>query len=268
MQHIFISGAGSGLGLALARVYAARGDVVALADVRSDRLDAALAELAPGEHVKILLDVGNDESFSNAASHLAKLWPKLDVLINNAGVASSGDFLDTSMAEWDRVMNLNVSSVQRGCKFLLPMMLPNKRGVIINVASFAGLAAAPDTGVYGVSKAAVLAYSEILRGQLFAHGLTVSCLCPSFFQTNLLESFAPGHDRMRRAATKMMETGALSANDVAEYTVRESERSTFLLLPHPDTRMKWRIKRWLPEYYFKKVLQMTQRLSLKPGKAA
>ena len=267
MQYVFISGAGSGLGLALAKVYAARGDVVALADIRPDRLDAALAELAPGAHVKILLDVGSDDSYIAAANQLAKIWPKLDVLINNAGVASSGDFVETSMAEWDRVMNLNVTSVQRGCKFLLPMMLPNQRGLIINVASFAGLAAAPDTGVYGVSKAAVLAYSEILRGQLFAHGLKVSCLCPSFFQTNLLESFAPGHDRMRRAATKMMESGALNANDVARFAVSESERSTFLLLPHPDTRIRWRLKRWLPEYYFKRLLQMTQRFSLKPSKS-
>jgi NAD(P)-dependent dehydrogenase (short-subunit alcohol dehydrogenase family) len=279
MKTVFISGAGSGLGAALARRYADLGAHVIVADLNIERAQETLASLSGSGHSALQMDVANAIDWEHAVKHVQANYAGLDVLINNAGIASSGDFLDTTQTEWDRVIAINLTSIQLGCKSFLPMLLKKRtslaeqatrqtslaeqatrqRCLVINTASFAGLAGAPDTGVYGVTKAAVVAYSEILRGQVFAHGLHVACLCPSFFKTNLLESFAPGHDRMRKAANQLMEQSALNADDVARFAIDQAEKGVFLLLPHPDTRTKWRLKRFLPELYFKKMLKMLKR---------
>jgi NAD(P)-dependent dehydrogenase (short-subunit alcohol dehydrogenase family) len=258
-KSVFITGAGSGLGAALATQYANRGARVIVADLNAERAQQTLASLAGDGHQAIAMDVANLEDWQRAAQMTQQHFGDLDVLINNAGIASSGDFIETSEAEWDRVVAINLTSIQLGCKTMLPLMLKRRGGLVINTASFAALAGAPDTGVYGVTKAAVLAYSEILRGQVYAQGLHVACLCPSFFKTNLLESFAPGHDRMRKAATQLMENSSLSADDVARFAIEQAEKGVFLLLPHKDTRLSWRLKRWLPETYFKKMLKMLKR---------
>jgi short-subunit dehydrogenase len=258
-KTVVITGAGSGLGRALALNYAKRGARVAVVDLLVERAQETLALLAGDQHIAIEMDVAQASDWQRVAAQLQSEFGAISVLINNAGIASSGDFLDTSDGEWDRVVAINLTSVQRGCKAIMPLMLGARGGLIINTASFAGLAGAPDTGVYGVTKAAVLAYSEILRGQLYARGLHVACLCPSFFKTNLLESFAPGHDRMRKAASYLMERSELSATDVAEFAISQAEKGVFLLLPHKDSRSRWRIKRWLPEFYFKQMLKLLQR---------
>lgn len=263
-RHVVITGAGSGLGRELALVYARRGDRVAVIDIDGKRADTVCAELnALGVgHSAHALDVSDAQAWIELRRKLQQRFEHIDVLINNAGIASSGDFIDTSVDEWQRVMTINTTSVHLGCHTLLPLMIGRRGGMVINTASFAGLANAPDTGVYGVAKAAVVAYSEILRGQLYAHGLHVAVVCPSFFQTNLLESFTQGHDRMKKAATKLMEQSAISAQDVAEFTVREAEKGVFLLLPHKETVKMWRAKRWLPEWYFKRMLAMLKRNKL------
>ncbi len=258
-KTVVITGAGSGLGRALALNYAARGARVAVVDLLVERAQETLALLTGSNHIAIEMDVAQNADWQRVAAQLKAEFGAVSVLINNAGIASSGDFLDTSDAEWDRVVAINLTSIQRGCKTILPLMLGARGGLIINTASFAGLAGAPDTGVYGVTKAAVLAYSEILRGQLYARGLHVACLCPSFFKTNLLESFTPGHDRMRKAAAQLMERSELNAADVAEFAISQAEKGVFLLLPHKDSRSRWRIKRWLPELYFKQMLKLLKR---------
>src|SRR3546814_1320155 len=93
-------------------------------------------------------------------------WPGVvDVLINNAGIASGGPLIGTDMGEWHRLLNINLLSVVRGCQAFLPAMLAAGRGQIINTASFAGLAGAPNIMTYGVSKAAVVTLSEQLRAE-------------------------------------------------------------------------------------------------------
>ena len=218
-----------------------------------------MALLSGSGHIAIEMDVADAKDWQIVAAQLKSEFDSVSVLINNAGIASSGEFLDTTDAEWDRVVAINLTSIQRGCKAILPLMLSARGGLIINTASFAGLASAPDTGVYGVTKAAVVAYSEILRAQLYARGLHVACLCPSFFKTNLLESFGAGHERMHKAAKALMERSALTASDVAEFAISHAEAGEFLLLPHKESRSHWRVKRWMPEYYFKKMLKMLKR---------
>lgn len=259
VKTVVITGAGSGLGRELAINYAKRGARIAVVDLLVERAQETLALLSGSGHIAIELDVADAKDWQQVAAQLKAEFDTVSVLINNAGIASSGEFLDTTDAEWDRVVAINLTSIQRGCKAILPLMLGARGGLIINTASFAGLASAPDTGVYGVTKAAVVAYSEILRAQLYARGVHVACLCPSFFKTNLLESFGPGHERMHKAAKALMERSALTASDVAEFAISRAQAGEFLLLPHKDSRSQWRVKRWMPEFYFKKMLKMLKR---------
>lgn len=258
-KNVLITGAGSGLGREMAIYYASQGARVVVADLLIERAEQTVGLLSAGNHIAVEIDVANVQMWQALAARLRSELGTLQVLINNAGIASSGDFLDTTENEWDRVIAINLTSVQHGCKSMLPLMLGERGGVIINTASFAGLAGAPDTGIYGVAKAAVVAYSEILRGQVYARGIHVACLCPSFFKTQLLESFSPGHDRMRKAASQLMERSELNATDVAKFAVDRAHAGDFLLLPHKESRTRWRMKRWLPEFYFKKMLQMVKR---------
>jgi NAD(P)-dependent dehydrogenase (short-subunit alcohol dehydrogenase family) len=255
-KSVFITGAGSGLGREMALYYAARGDRVCVADLSKARAQETLAMLDGTGHFALEMNVAEQSDWKKSVTKVKSKFGALSVLVNNAGVASSGDFLDLEDAEWDRVLAVNLTSVQRGCKAMLPLMLPQGAGLILNTASFAGLAGAPNTGVYGLTKAAVVAYSEILRGQLYERGIHVACLCPSFFKTNLLESFTAGHDDMRLAAAKMMERSSLNAADVARYAIEHAERGEFMLLPHSECRTQWRAKRWFPEFYFKQMLRL------------
>jgi NAD(P)-dependent dehydrogenase (short-subunit alcohol dehydrogenase family) len=258
-KTVVITGGGSGLGRELALQYAKAGARVAVLDLSAANAEATRALLPGDGHLALTMDVTQAPDWQRCVAQIQAEFGALSVLINNAGVASSGDFLETSDSEWDRLLAVNLTSVQRGCKSMLPLMLGKPGALIINTASFAGLANAPDTGVYGVTKAAVVAYSEILRGQLFARGIHVACLCPSFFKTNLLDSFAPGHDRMRKAAAMLMERSELSAADVARFAIARAEAGEFLLMPHKDSRQRWRVKRWFPEFYFRQMLKLLKR---------
>jgi short-subunit dehydrogenase len=264
-KKFLITGGASGLGLAMAEVCAARSDALWLLDNNPARLKEAKAKLSkdfPDVELHVdVLDVGDSAAWNKLAKKVQKKWGQLDALINNAGIASSGDFVETSDEEWHRVVRVNQDSVHFGTRAMLPLMLPQRAGLIINTASFAGLAGAPDTGVYGVTKAAVVAYSEILRAQLHTHKIHVACLCPSFFPTNLLESFSADaqHQRMQKAAQKLMQQSQIKAKDVAQFALRNAEKGVFLLLPHPETRTHWRMKRWFPERYFHGMLKFLKR---------
>jgi NAD(P)-dependent dehydrogenase (short-subunit alcohol dehydrogenase family) len=258
-KRVLITGGGSGLGLAMAQFCAERGDRVFIADIQAERAQTALAALPGKGHIAFAMDVTSTSDWQQAHNMVQQEFGGLDILINNAGVASSGQFIEVSDAEWDRVVAINQTAVHKGCRSMLPLLLPTRGGLIINVASFAGLAGAPDLGAYGVTKAAVVAYSEILRAQLWDKFIHVAVLCPSFFQTNLLQSFAPGHERMQDVAAKLMQKSKHSAADVAAFTITQAQAGRFLLLPHEDTHMRWRIKRWFPEYYFRSLLKFFKR---------
>jgi NAD(P)-dependent dehydrogenase (short-subunit alcohol dehydrogenase family) len=255
-RRVLITGAGSGLGRELALCYARRGERVACVDLYADRAEETLRLLPGGGHLALVADVGSDAAMAALKGQVMGAWNGLDVLVNNAGIACGGECAHTSGAEWQRTMNINLMGVVRGVREFVPMMEAQGQGRVINVASFAGLAGAPGLGAYGVSKAAVVALSEGMRAELFTKGIHVSVLCPSFFKTNLLESFQGSTDApLKHIAAKLMETSPINAADVARYTVEQSERGRFLLLPHRDTRSRWWLKRWFPALYFKELLR-------------
>jgi NADP-dependent 3-hydroxy acid dehydrogenase YdfG len=254
---VLITGAGSGLGRALARCYAAAGYAVGCADIRLDRATDTAAELGGDPHVPFECDVGDDASIEGLRDAVFARWPALDVLINNAGVASGGTLIDSTPSEWQWMLNINLLGVVRGCRAFLPAMLRRRSGHIINTASFAGLAGAPGLMTYGVAKAGVVALSEQLRAELHPHGIAVSVICPSFFKTNLCENFQ-GNARMRDTALKLMDKARESAEDIAAAVFAEAERRRFLIVPTARERWLWRLKRLLPAYYFKKLIEIAE----------
>jgi short-subunit dehydrogenase len=133
-------------------------------------------------------------------------------------------------------------------------MLERKRGCILNTASFAGLAGAPSMMSYGVSKAAVVALSEQLRAEVHGSGVSVSVACPAFFQTRLLENWR-GDERMKAFAETMMRGGKDTLDGVADSIFAAAERGDFLILPTRNEPKYWRMKRWFPNMYFRKLMK-------------
>jgi NADP-dependent 3-hydroxy acid dehydrogenase YdfG len=263
-KRALITGAGSGLGLALAKRYARAGYVIAVADLNADRAEAAVAALKainPG-HFSVTVDVADANSVEAMRATVAEHWPEgFDVLINNAGVATAGSVAESSLADWHWVIGINLMGVVHGMKAFAPMFQRRQRGHIISTASFAGIAGAPGIASYGTTKAAVIALSEGLRGEMHPHGVKVSVVCPSFFKTNLLETARGPDDRFRKWVTGVMERAKESADDIADYVFTAAERGEFMIIPTAPERLRWRLKRFLPNYYFKKLMQMFTKVS-------
>lgn len=257
-ERVLITGAGSGLGRALAQRYAARGAAVCCADIRRDRAEETVAQLGGEPHFAVEVDIATDESFAALHDAVRARWETPDIVVNNAGVSAGGGILEAPMAEWQWMLNVNLLGVVRGCRTFLPGMLAQGRGRIINVASFAGLAGAPNIMTYGVAKGGVVTLSEQLRAEVAAKGIAVSVACPSFFKTNLLENWAQGGQRMKAFAQRLMDTAKESADDIAAELIAQSERGKFLVLPTRAERLRWRLKRFLPEVYFRQLLKMAR----------
>jgi len=261
-RRVLITGAGSGLGRALAQRYAASGAVVACVDLDLQRAEETVAQLVGKGHIALQADVGSDASMAELQRDVDARWGGVDVLINNAGIASGGPLVGSTMQEWREVLEINLLGVVRGCQAFLPGMLARGHGQVINTASFAGLAGAPNIMSYGVSKAGVVTLSEQLRAEVAAQGVRVSVICPAFFRTNLLESWR-GDPRMRKFGEKMMDNAVDTLDGVADAVFAAAERGRFLILPTRREPLRWRIKRWFPEYYFRKLCALTRR----PGPA-
>jgi short-subunit dehydrogenase len=260
-KRVLITGAGSGLGRALAFCFAENGWRVACADIRLDRAQDT-ARLITGFGVgamALTVDVGKDDSVEEMRDEILAAWDGVDVVVNNAGVASAGSVAQASLDDWRWTLNINLMGVVRGCRAFLPTLMEQGEGHIVNIASFAGIANAPRMAAYSASKSGVISLSECLRGELAttASAVRVSVVCPAFFQTNLMDSArAPEGDKT--VAKKLMATSGDSADVVAQHIYKAMLRGQFLILPTKHETMRWRIKRFLPEVFFRKLVSVVR----------
>ena len=254
-RRVLITGAGSGLGRGLALRYARHGARMACVDVIGARAEETRAMLPGSGHLAFTADVGSDESMQALHEAVQREWGGVDVLVNNAGIASGGPMTETTMAEWDRVLNIDLLSVVRGCRLFVPGMVERGHGQVLSTASFAGLAGAPGMMTYGVAKAAVVALSEQLRAEMHGKGVAVGVICPAFFKTNLCET-AIGNPKVAQLAQKLMERAPDTVDSVSDAVYAAAERGEFLIIPTRDEPMRWRIKRWFPNLYFRQLMKM------------
>lgn len=257
-QRIFITGGASGLGRALALRHAREGWRVCIADLNDERGETVRRELVAAgaaEAVYHHADVTREEDLQAVADDLAARWGGLDVLINNAGVAQAGAIEDVSLDDWRWIIDINLLGVVRGCKVFVPLFKRQGSGHIVNIASMAGLLDVPRMGSYNVSKAAVVALTTTLEQELMADGIGVSVVCPSFFQTNLEETMRSTDPGLKKMMNKLLASGKLSADDVAERIVRGVRRGEVHILPHTSGERLWRAKRFLPHKLYSNLFQ-------------
>ncbi|MGY6554930.1 MAG: SDR family NAD(P)-dependent oxidoreductase [Wenzhouxiangella sp.] len=259
---VLITGGGAGLGAAMARRFSAAGWTPVVADLDLERAQAVAAELGAGA-LALQMDVTSEADWQRVAAQIHEQLGPVEVLINNAGVAAGGTLEETSVEDWRWVLDIDLMGVVIGCKTFAPAMRARRRGHIINVASFAGFAAAPGINAYGTAKAAVIAMSEMLRAELADAGVRVSVLCPAFVKTRLTETMRAPDSSYQKRVERWMSNSGVSADDVAEVVYRAVERPRFMLLTHGNTRWLHRLRRWLPETYFRMLMRGVKRVARK-----
>lgn len=187
-QLVLITGAGSGIGRATALAFGKLGARLILCDLKSAGLKETVKLLDnPDAAVSLeTVNVADWAAMQKLADRVHSEHGTLDVLVNNAGVATAGDFLSTPIEDWNWVMSINLMGVVHGCKAFGARMAEQGSGHIINVASAAGYYAAPDMSAYSASKHAVMGLSESLRIEMAAKGIGVSAICPGIINTNIV----------------------------------------------------------------------------------
>lgn len=184
-NRMMITGAGSGLGREIALRWARDGWRLALADVNEAGLAESLKLVreAGGDGFTQRCDVRDYSQLTALAQSCEEKFGGIDVIVNNAGVASGGFFGELSLEDWDWQIAINLMGVVKGCKAFLPL-LERSKGKIVNIASMAALMQGPAMSNYNVAKAGVVALSESLLVELALVEVGVHVVCPSFFQTN------------------------------------------------------------------------------------
>jgi short-subunit dehydrogenase len=212
-----VTGAGAGIGAAIAARLAREGCRLVLVDRSTGALDDVRRALGGEAHA---FDVGDRDAWTALAASLTRDHGAIDLLVNNAGVTVHGAFADHSLDDIDRLVRVNLLGVLYGCRVLLPLLMRSGDAHIVNVSSLAGSVAVPYQSAYSATKFAVRGASHALRMELEGHGVGVTTVLPGTVATRLLET-ATTYDRSAssRMAELMLAYG-VKPSAVADRVVR------------------------------------------------
>jgi NADP-dependent 3-hydroxy acid dehydrogenase YdfG len=210
-QVALVTGAGRGIGRAVARAFAAEGAAVALAARARQELAAAASEIrsAGGRALAIPTDVTQDAAVEALVEQVVGELGRLDVLVNAAGVAAFGPVAEAKAGDWDAMLLVNLRAVMVCCRAVLPAMMRQRSGTILNIASIAATRAIPGAAAYTATKAGVVGFSRVLAEELRSAGVRVGVLLPGAVDTPLWDAVGGGPDR----------AGMLQADDVARAAI-------------------------------------------------
>ncbi|AYC31355.1 SDR family oxidoreductase [Pseudomonas cavernae] len=249
-RYALITGASSGIGLALAEALARRGRSLILVARRRDALDSIACELTQRFGVEVLFrvcDLSSPLQLTGLLLELEQGERQIDLLVNNAGIATSGAFLAHEWADEQQLLELNVLALTRLCHALGNVMATLGGGQILNVASGAAFQPGPWMSSYSASKTYVLHLSEGLREEFKAVGVKVSVLCPgptrsAFFRNARL-------DDSRLQGSKRL----LSAEEVALYAVKALAKNRAIIIPGWRNRLAAWLPRLLPRLLMRRL---------------
>jgi NAD(P)-dependent dehydrogenase (short-subunit alcohol dehydrogenase family) len=198
-KAIFITGGGSGIGRATAQFFAAKGWFVGLADVNAKGLSETATLLPEGQSSQHVFDVRDRDQWVMALADFAGHGGgRMDVLFNNAGIAVGGPLIDTSPADIERVLDINLKSLFWGAQTGFDLLKATPGSALVNTSSAAGLYAGPGMAGYAAAKFGVRALTDSLDQEWAQYGIKVRSIMPSFIDTPLLDAHASGSNRATR----------------------------------------------------------------------
>ena len=198
-QVAIVTGAGRGIGRAIAEAFAREGAAVVLAARTRQQIAevAAAIEAAGGRALAIPTDVTQDTAVVALVEQTVADFGRLDVLVTAAGTASFGPVVGTKPEDWDAMLAVNLRAVMACCRAVLPVMVHQHRGTILNIASVAAQRFIPGSAAYAATKAGVVVWSRVLREEVRAEGVRVGVLVPGAVDTPLWDTIPQGPDRSR-----------------------------------------------------------------------
>jgi NADP-dependent 3-hydroxy acid dehydrogenase YdfG len=231
--------------------FAKQGCKVAITDINATAMQEsfdAVIERSKDSFIQHC-NVCQEADFEKLLAKCNERWGGVDVLVNNAGIASFNGIHKESIDSWQRMLDINTLGVVRGCKVFAPAFKKQGGGHIVNIASIAGISCTPHMNSYNATKAAVIALSETLRWELKSANIGVKVVRPSLFKTGLADSSGVENVKIKGNLEKMMATSKLSADDIAESIYTAVQKNIFMLLPHKSSRWLCLLKRLSPDLY-------------------
>ncbi len=233
----FVTGAAAGIGEATARMLAREGGTVVLADIDLEGASRAAAEIAdghPGKAFAVELDVTDKDRWPHALEEACRLMGGLNVLVNNAGICIPGSVEDLDFDQWQRTIDVDLTSVFLGCKAALPLMRDHAPGAIVNISSISGLIAGHNLAAYNAAKAGVwlMTKSVALHAARKGYDIRANSIHPAFVDTAMIDDVVrgPNRDEMRAKLTRQIPLGRIGTVDDVAYAVLylASDESRFM----------------------------------------
>jgi NAD(P)-dependent dehydrogenase (short-subunit alcohol dehydrogenase family) len=245
-----VTGAGSGIGRALARGLAAAGARVVVNDLDTEAAVAVAEEIggypAPG-------DMSTEKGVSDLIAAAREYLNEIDIYCSNAGVGGGTTPVDTPDAAWQATWDINVMAHVRATRELLPTWLERGHGTMVITASAAGLLTMLGAAPYSVTKHAAESYAEWLAATYGHRGLTVHCICPQGVRTNMLANSG-------EAGKVVLQDAAIEPEQVADTLLAGMASGEFLILPHPEVRGYYQMRAGNTDKWLRGMNRMQQRI--------
>jgi len=247
-KRAVITGAASGLGKSLATLLAGEGWRIGIVDINDAGARETLetVERAGGSGEVFHADVTVPEDVKAMADHFFDDWGGVDLLVNNAGVASVGFVGDIPLEDWRWVHDVNFWGMLYGCHEFIPRMKAQGGGHIVNVASSAGLLSCMEMAPYNTTKAAVISLSETLRAEAAPHNIGITVACPMFFNTNLLETARYTDDWEWDFFNRTFQYARMTSDEVARRIIAAVKKDKLYVVPQLSGKVWWLNKRLTP----------------------
>jgi len=246
-QAIFITGGGSGIGQAVAKLFAARGWRVGLADINAAGLEATAAMLPAGMATTHVMDVRDRDQWRTELAAFAEAsGGRMDVLFNNAGIAIGGPLAGASDDEIDRIVGINLVGVINGARAAYPLLKATPGSTLVNTASAAALYGSSGLALYAAVKFGVRGLSEALDAEWAGDGINVRVVMPSFIDTPLLDSNVSGTNRTARQSVQAAGLEFTPVEQVAEAIWNGIRRDKVHVVIGKTARRLAFASRWMP----------------------
>jgi len=262
--RLLITGGATGLGKAIALHWAKSLGAkvsICIADIHSERAIETVEELKTLKAKAFWqqCDITQQDDIDELKKAIESQWQGVDIIINNAGVATGGSLQSELIEQWQWVLNINLLGMVRVSQTFLPLFKRQGSGYFVNIASQAGLTPIPYMSSYNAVKAAVISFSETMKLELAPNHIDVSVVCPSFFKTHLGESMRINDPAMEKLTNKLFKKSELSAAQVAESIYKQMQNKTFLILTHKLGIRAYLLKKLMPnKWYINNMLKQTK----------